>query len=53
MALGQIAWSACGEDIGYTPTGKISHSNEDTGIAVEATLREKLYFRGSLKNHRV
>lgn len=46
MTLGQIACSACDEDVGYTPTG-----NEDTGIAVEATSREKLYFRGSLNNH--
>lgn len=53
MALGQIACSACHEDIGYTPTGKIPHRNDDTGIEVEGTLREKLYFWGSLNNHRV
>lgn len=51
MTLGQIACSACGEDVGFTPTGKTPHGNEDTGIAVEATLREKLCFRGSLSNH--
>lgn len=53
IALGQTACFASGEDVGYTPTGKIPHGNEDTGIAVEGTLREKLSFRGSLNNHRV
>lgn len=50
-ALGQIACSVWGEDVGYTPTGKIPRGNEDTEIAIEATVREKLYFRGSLNNH--
>lgn len=53
MALGQTACSACGEDVGYSSTGKILHGNENTRIAVEGTLKEKLYFRGSLNNHRV
>lgn len=50
MVLQQIACSACGEDVGYTSKGKICNGNEDTEMAVEAKLREKLYFRGSLDN---
>ena len=50
MALQQTAYSACSEDVGYTSKGKIHHGNEDTKIAVEAKLREKFFFRGSLDN---